>query len=366
MKRALLAGPWVVLGLWLLWFAADVVALRTWQDPATIAGRVDAVDAVEDIHHPIELPATAPEAEARFFVFGSSSVAAPSWRAFNEPLSEHLGRAGLAVQFDNLGWDGLTSWHVRDRIEETFEIADAQGIRPDFVVLYYGHNDVTYTFHHALNKPGFDAVLGIPWVLTGEVFREHDAGHTFFFYKHRRFPMLASALQELGVVTLPPENFAPLLPRTLRVFERTTAEIVDFLAARQVPLVLVTTVGQLAMRPAGPLESTEALYRQAMAADSYAERMTLLKSARDAEVWTPDMRAKGPMLEMLRGLSDPPNIYVCDVEAAFLEAELPFDETMFDDPVHFTEHGQDLLTAELTKCLVAGPLAPVTEERPGG
>lgn len=351
MKRALLLLPWAAVAVWAASLAADISEVQGWAEPGVIAGRVDAVDSAEYHAHPIDLPPDR-DAEARVFFFGSSSIAAPSRQAFDASLQAALDDAGRDLQFDNLGWDGLTSWHVRQRLQETFDQADTRGIVPDLVVLYYGHNDVTYTYHYALDKPGFDALFGFSWVLTGEAFREHDAGHTYFFYKHRRVPFVLDVLQRRGLVTLPADAFEPLLPKTLDGYRASTDGIVADLQARGVPLLLATPVGQLAMQPYGPLESATRLWEAAGSADTYDARMALLLAARDAEVWTPDMRAKTPMNDILRQTAAAhDDVSMCDIERAFLDQQLPFDGSMFTDPVHFSAEGRRHLAEGFVACL---------------
>jgi lysophospholipase L1-like esterase len=117
-------------------------------------------------------------------------------------------------------------------------------------------------------------------------------------------------------------------------------------------LLLATPVGQLAMQPYGPLESATRLWEAAGSADTYDARMALLLAARDAEVWTPDMRAKTPMNDILRQTAAAhDDVSMCDIERAFLDQQLPFDGSMFTDPVHFSAEGRRHLAEGFVACL---------------
>lgn len=366
--RALLALPWLVLLAWTLWLASGVWDAQKLADAAWIASRVDAVDArrAELRHEPVTLVPDPLDGSPRVWVFGSSSVAAPSHEAFSRPLVRHLEERGRSVALDNLGWEGMVSWDVRARLDDAWALADERGVRPDLIVLYYGHNDVTYTWHFALELPHFDAVMSLTWLLSEDGLRgPQDDGNTYWLFGHRRAGPILKQLQVAGLLALDPAAFEPLRQRTLRVFEQVTR---DFLAAsRGVPVVIVPTVGNLRAEPWGPLQTATALWEQGMATQDPAAALQLLRRARDAETFTPDMRAKSDMLAMLRSLGPltkegPAPVTVCDLEGRLERAGARFGEDLFEDPVHFNDHGFDLMTGVIADCLVEGPLAPPAAE----
>lgn len=369
--RLLLAVPWLVLGAWLAWLASDLVAAQRLADPAWIASRVDAVEGrrAEIRHEPVSLQPKGDADAPRLWIFGSSSVAAPSHAAFTEPLARHLAQRGQAAVIDNLGWEGMVSWDVRARLDDAWQIADAQGVRPDLVVLYYGHNDVTYTWHFALELPHFDAVMAPTWLLSPEGLRgPRDDGNTYWLFGHRRAGPLLKQVQQAGLLTLDPAAFDPLRERTARVFEEVTR---DFLGAtRGVPVMVVPVVGNLEAEPWGPIQTATALWQDGMAAADPGTRLDLLRQARDAETFTPDMRTKSEMLAMLRSLGPPTTegpapVTVCDLEGRLERAGARFGDDVFEDPVHFSEHGFDQMTGVIADCLVEGPLRlPAEPEAP--
>jgi hypothetical protein len=78
------------------------------------------------------------------------------------------------------------------------------------------------------------------------------------------------------------------------------------------------------------------------------------------------MRAKSFMLEALRQLgpdasAGPAPISVCDLERGLAATDFPFDATMFEDPLHLSPAGFDVMAAFLDGCLVAQLHAPRAE-----
>lgn len=358
MKR-LLVGPWLIVLLWLVWLGVDVLRARRLQDPGWIASRVDAVDAwKEGRREPITLLPDVPGSR-RVWILGSSSVAAPSRDRFTRPLVRHLEASATPVVVDNHGWEGMPTWDEVTRFEDAWAAAAEQAIRPDVVVFYGEHNDITYTFHAALDLPHFDALTGLAWVFSGEAFRPHDAGATYWFYGHRRAPRLLRTLQEVGLLTLDPAAFQPLVEHALGTFRTNVDTIVASARAHGVPIVLVTPTGNYASEPFGPLQSTTNVWRAALAEPDPQRRLQGLMAARDAETFTSDMRMKSPLLDALRARHAPDQgVWVCDVEADWITRGVAFGGENFVDPVHFSEAGYDALTRSIAACLVTGPLAP--------
>lgn len=361
MRRLALALWALPLG-WAAWLAHDVWDAQKLADPAWIAGRVDAVEAWKaDRHEPVVLAPPQPGTK-RVWIWGSSSVAAPSHDAFTTPLVRHLRAAGHEVVVDNLGWEGMPSWDELARAHDAWAEADRLGVKPDAIVFYGEHNDVTYTFHAALELPHFDAIVGLAWVLTGEAFREHDSGNTYWFYGHRRAPVLLRQLQELGLLTVRSADYQPLVDRSVRTFRENLGAIVATATARGVPIVLVTPIGNYEAEPFGPLADVTEVWQRALAEPDPHARLAGLMAARDAETFTSDLRVKSDHLEVIRAFGPPAGagpapVSVCDVEAAWIAGGLPFGGDRFLDPLHFSERGYDDLTRVVATCLTEGPLA---------
>ncbi len=360
------ATPLVLLLAWGAWLGVDLWRAREHTSVAWIASRVDAVEGwKEGRHEPVVFQPNVPGAP-RVWIVGSSSVSAPSHAQFTEPLLAALAARGQPAVVDNLGWEGMPSWDERARQEDAWKLADTKTLRPDVVVYYGEHNDVTYTFHAALDLPHFDAIVGPAWVLSGEAFRPHDAGGTYWFYGHRRAGPLLTAFQDLGLLSPDPAAFAPLVDYATQGFAENVGAMVAQNVARGVPVLLVTPLGNYEAEPYGPNPSTRDRWAAALAAADHAERLAGLLAARDAEAFTPDMRMKSPLLAVLRAagpsaLEGPAPVSVCDVEAAWAAAALPFGGDNFLDPVHFSEQGYRNLTGFIADCLVAGPLRPLPE-----
>lgn len=361
---------WVRLLLWLVVLAplvalmTDLLSARRYQDPHWIRARVDRIDALRET---VQLPvafAEGSEALPQVWVFGASSVAAPSREAFTEPLLEVLRGLEQPVVVHNFGVPGLTSWSVVQRVRDVREAA--AGRQPDLVVLYTGHNDVTYTYHAALGTPGANPwsypfaglVAGVAWTLASADEVDYADPGAFRWYRHRFVPPMLMRFQRAGLLRLRTEDFAPLEVRVREAWADNVEQMLSPFVAAGVPVLLVTPVGALAWPPAGALDGAVALYEAGMAEPDYAMRMRLLRAARDAELFTSDMRAKSSMLDHLRRRAPaaPASgvaVALCDVEAAFDARELPWDTSMFVDPLHFSTEGYAQLTEVVGGCIAA-------------
>jgi len=187
-------------------------------------------------------------------------------------------------------------------------------------------------------------------------------------HRSQRLPPLIRLAQEAGCVTLDPQVVDILTERVVPPYRENTLTIVERVAETGAPLLVVTPIGQLGMEPYGPLSTARALYEEGAAQSDPVARNRLWVQARDAELFTSDLRTKTPMLDVLRQLGPAPApglpLSVCDIETRFVQEGQPFDATHFADPLHFTDAGYALLTGAIADCLVAGPLAPVAAEVP--
>lgn len=355
--RALAVTPLIVLVGWSALLAKDLLAVRVYEDPDAIRDRVDAIDGYEGHTEPVQLEPDTPD-HTRIWVLGSSSVAAPHRDAFTRPLAAALD--DHAVQVTNLGWEGMTSWDLRQRLETALAVADERGHSIDAAVLYLGHNDITYTYHFALAMPRFDALIAPVWVAVGEPFRERDDGDAYWLFAHRRVPRILDALQNAGWITLQPSTFEPLEERAVSRFGVELDRMLSTLARRDVPVLIVTPVGNLETRPFGVVQQTGRLWEDGMAATDEAQRLSLLMQARDSEVFTPDMRAKSALLDVMRSRAVAPApgapVQLCDLETRLPAKGLHLGDDLFDDPVHLSEAGFDAITHTIADCLREGVL----------
>ena len=360
--RLMLGFPLVCLLVVLASLGLDLQQVKRLEDPAWIRKHANAVDLRRvQRHEPMTFVTPHPDAEARVWFLGSSSIAVPHWDNFNEPMAHALSLRDRRVQFDNLGWEGMPSWNVYERALQAFSRGAQEGVRPDILVLYYGHNDVTYTYTYGLDLPQFDAVHLPLWYASGRAFLNNDPGHTYWMFCHRRAPRILDVLQNVGLLHLNPDHFAPLAERTLREYEKYTDKFVQLAQQEGVRLLLVTPTGNLSTKPFGVMQQTDVLWRNATATQQLDERIDGFIRAKDTELFTPDMRAKSTMLDSLRrrgpsALDGPAQVSVCDVESLLRERGATFDQTMFLDPLHFSDEGYRQLTDVLADCLHQGPL----------
>jgi lysophospholipase L1-like esterase len=355
--------------MWLLPFAVvaavavDVVSARRIDGAFLEARRGAAAELLGVRTRPFELE---PASNAtRVWLFGESSFAAPDLQQVPMRLRAHAEARGETLVVDNLASEGFTSADILQRVQEALRAAEAAGVQPDIAVLYAGHNDVTTTFHAAMGFPAADpwgfpasALVAAPYYLAGGVWRDAPGLQGFRFYRNRFVGGLLRRYQQAGWVHFQAEDFAPLRAEIEANYAPRIRQMAGALAARGVPLMVMTPIGAIAVRPEGPIQVIDPLFDAASRASSRAERVAAWLAARDAETFTSDMRAKSFMLEALRQLGPdakggPAPISVCDLERGLAATDFPFDATMFEDPLHLSPAGFDVMVAFLDGCLDA-------------
>ena len=360
---ALLLAPGLALCSLLLATMLDLYAISA-QDPAKMARELEAeLAGKEPASFP--LPDKLGELEKTkktVFLFGESSLVLSDGGTFPEYLeSEHPG-----IQTVNFGVSGIDSFSVRQRVTEALAAAS-----PDLIVLYFGHNDYNNAYQGVI-IPGhyerFDALLRIPFFLHDP---EKPSGvlssDTFYWYSRYQRPRLIQFFERLHLVNLDIAQFAPVNRLILAHYIRNTETILDLAAARKIPVVVLTPVGNLRAEPFGDLKATTALYRRGMASAGSGESLQLLRRARDAEIMTYDLRAKTPLLEYLRSLRRR-QVYVLDLERRLEERGFTFGYEDFLDYFHFNDRTHRLVADIIFNFLVDKRLiAPVAGRRhPGG
>ncbi len=378
-----MATPWRF-GMWLLpasvvvALAADVLAARRIDRAFLEARRGTAAELLGVRSRPFEL---APPADARrVWLFGESSFAAPDLEQVPRRLRAHAAARGVELVVDNLASEGFTTADILQRIREALEAAQVAGVRPDIAVLYAGHNDVTTTFHAAMGFPAADpwgfpasAIVAAPYYIGGGVWRDAPGLQGFRFYRNRFVGGLLRRYQQAGWVRYEAEDFSPLLDEIEAHYAPRVREMAEALAAQGVPLMVMTPIGAVSIRPEGPIQIVDPLFAAAADAPGRTEQVAAWLAARDAETFTSDMRAKSFMLNALRDLGPdallgPAPVSVCDLERGLVQTDFPFDATMFEDPLHLSPAGFDVMVAYLDGCLAAqwqgpraaDPLAPAS------
>lgn len=270
------------------------------------------------------------------YLFGASSLVLSDGAVFHDYLEE----AHDDLQVVNFGISAIDSLTIRQRVAEAFTIA-----RPDIMVLYYGHNDYNVVYHLYILPnyfSQFDCLLRLSYP-----FRDRSRPEALFaddeydvFYRLNR-PKLFSRFQRLGLVTIDHDAYLAVNNLILDYFKKHNEAILEMAATHGVPVVLITPVGNLRAEPHGDL-STTALYRKGMAATDYRESIEHLKMARDAELFTYDLRAKSALVRYIRELRHP-NVHVLDLEKKLEEMRFGFGGEDFVDYFHFNDRTHRLI-----------------------
>ena len=360
--------PWRF-GMWSLplaivgMVALDVHAARR-IDADFLASRRGVAAALLGVRsRPFELRPAAAGDEYRVWLFGESSFASPDPFQVPTRLEGHATARGEAIVVDNLASEGFTSADILQRVHEALDAASTAGVKPDIAVLYAGHNDVTTTFHAAMGFPAADpwgfpasALVAAPYYVVGGVWRDAPGLQGFRFYRNRFVGGFLRRYQQLGLVHYESSDFAPILDEIALHYAPRVNAMAEALGARGVSLMLMTPIGAVAVRPEGPIQVVDPLFAAAESAETRAGQVSAWLAARDAETFTSDMRAKTFMLEALRAMgpdahAGPAPVSVCDLERGVAATDFPFDRTMFEDPLHLSPAGFDVMVAYLDGCL---------------
>jgi hypothetical protein len=343
--------------------AVDVLSARSLRRDYIDAHKNTAIELLGERRQPVELHPNTGEGELRVWLFGASSFAAPDRVVFPSKLSARYAAQGRTVVIDNLAWEGFTTADLARRAEQAAEQAVAEGIQPDIVVFYEGHNDVTTTFHAAMGFPAANpwaypvsALTALPaWVWTAG-WTQFPEGGGYRFFRNRRMGALFRLYQQLGLVQFEPEDFTPLVDHILDHYVPNIDRTRAVAASLHADFIVVTPVGNLLMRPYGPVNVIDPLYDAGVAEPDYERRMSVLLQARDAEVFTSDMRTKSVMIDALRQYAstspDPGQLLqLCDLERALFDRQAPMDDSMFVDPLHFSDLGFEQMADVVFGCL---------------
>ncbi len=274
----------------------------------------------------------------RVVVLGGSSV--HEARNLKATAAEWPGRLAqiLDAEVLNLGEPGLDSFDHLRIVEEL------EALEVDAVVLYAGHNDIGNTLMR-------DRYGGLWGGLSAHLLAGLERSQ--LFWQLRRGLLAAEEAAATGRVASGEKHLDPERRATaLRHFEANIARVVELLAARATPLVLVVPTGDLLAKPTrGPCDPLLGCADEHFAAASAQlglDRQAAaghLRAARDANLVGP--RAPTVLQDYLRALGDRPGVRVVDAERDLpqSEAALVPDSSLFVDPIHLSTMGHAALAA---------------------
>lgn len=341
------ATPALLLTAVVLLVAFDLYSLRR-VDPAVILRDLE-------VKFPLRAITTSPlpdklrsldMARKKVFIFGGSTLLLSDGGVFPDYLEE----VGDNLQVVNLGVSGIDSFSVRERVRETLAVA-----RPDLIVINFGHNDINCAYQGYILQAyftQFDWLLRIPYAFSDNSQPVSKfAPLEFFWYKRLYRPRLFNAFQRLGLLKINGKDYEPINRLILDYFIRNSSAIMDMAAAQNIPVVFMTPIGNLRAEPYGDITTTTEWYRKGLATNDYDQAIKYLKMARDAELFTYDLRAKSAIVEYLRSIQRP-NVYVLDLEKTLEKRHFSFGSDVFLDYFHFADQTHRL-TADIIRDFLA-------------
>jgi len=271
------------------------------------------------------------ESRTTVFIFGASTLRFSNGLVF----PDYLEALDPDLQVINLGENGIDSSSVLYRVWQALDIA-----KPDVIVLLFGHNDYNYAYQGYLLKKYFnklDWLLRIPFLFG---YRNGPVGQfeiiDFSWYARLHRPKLFNFFQRLGWLKIKGQEYAPINQVVLNSFKKNLGNILGLAAAKDIPVVLMTPIGNLQAEPFGEERITTALYRKGMASSDYEQALRYLKMARDSEIFTYDIRAKSQLLEFIRSIREP-GVHILDLERKLEELRFDFGPGGFTDYFHYDD-----------------------------
>ncbi len=271
------------------------------------------------------------------FLFGASSVVLSD----GGTMADYLKQNHPELQVINFGVSGFDSFSVRERVRQVLAIA-----RPDVLLLYYGHNDYNNAYQgfimpNYFNQ--FESELRFAYFVRGGSERTVPFSNgSFYWFARRHRPKFFQLLQRLRVIQIDGDDFRPINRSILEHFKDNTHAIIEMAESLNVPMVLMTPIGNLHAEPYGDVDTTTVLYEDGMATAPGQASMDLLRRARDSEIFTFDLRAKSALVDYIRNSSHE-GVYLLDLEKTLTDQGFEFGDSDFVDYFHFNDRSHRLL-----------------------
>lgn len=306
-------------------------------------------------------------------VYGGSSLVAPSIEeSFPYYLESLLAdEYGEKVRVYNFGCPGFSSSDVRNRISGTL----AQ-FTPDLLIVYSGHNDYINTYNDAkphyfllVNQSYLNSVLRfsynffvIPTLALLNLDGIYHLSEYEIFLSFFLNPRLNQLFQRLTILAIPEEPFEQINKCIFTHFKNNVQSMIDMAVEQRIPILFLTLISNFEAATHTIGGRGEILYEHSMGKLDYQNRINLLRQAKDADVFSGDIRAKSELNNYLRSLAQP-GISILDLEQKLIEAEFDFNFKSFTDYVHFCSHTNKKIADTIVQHLNVSGLYPVLKEK---
>ena len=270
------------------------------------------------------------------YVFGGSSVV---WPVFEKTFAFHLESSlneeyGIPAKVFNFGAPGMTSLPLKNCAAVAIDFK-----KPDLIIIYSGHNDYTFAYRKLI-KPNFFS--GIVLFLNAAIIEPinkyllHDDRPRNYHYLLDRHiePKMSRLLTRLGILNYTQDVIDEVERIILDGYRKNIEHVLDLANEKDIPVILITPVGNLEERPYGIDDRAEELFISGMGQRDYGKKMDALIKAKNLDSFSIDLRAKSDMLNVIRSLRRP-NLYVLDLESELIEYGFGFGYDDYYDIVHF-------------------------------
>ena len=309
----------------------------------------------EPVSFPMPVESLSNEKEiSRIFLFGASSVLITNGHTFADYLENALSQNGKKVKIINFGVLGVDSFSIKKRIRDALKSSETA---PRAAILYLGHNDYNSPYHNII-FPHYES-FGFFLRLAYPVFRSFDylsrigshfldterpfiSLHDFYWFDRFYRPRVIKLLQACRLVRIESASYGKLNSMILNKFRKNVNEMIDILSSRGVRTIIVTPIGNLRAEPFGSIFETTDEYNLGLKTVEYDESLAHFLKARDAELFTFDVRAKSGLINWLKGTRQK-NVNVLDLEGILMNRKFSFGYSHFMDYFHFNDAGHKLV-----------------------
>jgi len=238
------------------------------------------------------------------------------------------------VRVYNFGVSSFDSFDIKEMVKGTVNYR-----KPDLIIYYGGHMDYSSAYSVVIRKnftllkgDFFKKLVGFSSLNKFDKWNKFAGIGDWILYTSIE-PNLINLMQMAKIVSIRPEPFVDYNQLILSYYEKNINEIINFAREKNIPVIFITPIANLEVKPFGIYDITQGFFNLGMKESNYLKRIGYLFKARDSEIFTGDLRAKSGLNYFLRSLKRS-GVYVLDLEAILLSNEFMFNYDSFYDVGH--------------------------------
>jgi lysophospholipase L1-like esterase len=346
-----LCSPLLFLVLLIGYFGWQIHAINTVDYKALENHLASYLEQKEGVDQP--LPKLPEDTSSNYiFTFGASSVVVSSGNTFSQFLETALIKEQCHAKVINFGVPGLDSYSIKRRVKQAL---DSTAVLPKLAIFYLGHNDFNNAYDKVLKPafPRFDLLLQ-PMHFFYKRQDDFQEGMTYPYYCRLKNPEIIDYLQQLSLTTIHDPIHGRYDSLILHHFKQNLNEALFQFTSRNIPVLLLTPIGNVYAKPVGNREKVSDTYMAGLKENDYLAAYRLLKSAQNNELLTYDVRAKSDLNSYLKSLNEP-LVNVLDLEGRLVESRFAFDDSHFLDYFHLNEKAHAAISQLIQSKLMQMP-----------